>query len=226
MNLEQIFRGVMTPSKWAALGKYLISSQVSAGPGMRVKRIGNKTVLSAVRGAQIAGGKGSKEAPLTLVSSKPAYIPEPATPSATGAQRYWLTIGFVDRQLLSNWDSFVDISTPKSLSPQVEQVLYVAAKLTINTSTPLIAIKACRWVTCSKAQYDAGEFANADYSSDGTRPDTLFVLIGIVLSSQGSLSVANLGAGNIELREYLGPLKIDNGSVKYQKTCSFLRPPY
>ncbi len=39
----------MTPAKWRALGSYLAGSVIRGGPGMRVRRMGNKTIVTAKR---------------------------------------------------------------------------------------------------------------------------------------------------------------------------------
>jgi hypothetical protein len=55
MNLSDIFSGKITDAKWRALGEYLQGGSISAGPGLRTRRVGNKTVISATRRA---GGGG------------------------------------------------------------------------------------------------------------------------------------------------------------------------
>ena len=48
----------MTPAKWRALGEYLESSVTVTGPGLRVRKVGNTTILSARRRGMGGGGGG------------------------------------------------------------------------------------------------------------------------------------------------------------------------
>lgn len=57
MDFPEIFKGTPTPAKWAALGEYLRSSGTTGGPGLRVRRVGNKTVITTRRRTFAAGGE-------------------------------------------------------------------------------------------------------------------------------------------------------------------------
>lgn len=63
MSITEIFRGALTGAKWRELGRYLEESQVTSGPGIRVRKVGNRVILSARRGR---GGGGGAEAPKPL----------------------------------------------------------------------------------------------------------------------------------------------------------------
>jgi hypothetical protein len=49
MDFPEIFKGTPTPAKWAALGEFLQAGSISGGPGLRVRRVGNKTVITTRR---------------------------------------------------------------------------------------------------------------------------------------------------------------------------------
>lgn len=58
MDFPEIFKGTPTPAKWAALGEYLSKSEITGGPGLRVRRVGNKTVITTKKGSGKSGGGG------------------------------------------------------------------------------------------------------------------------------------------------------------------------
>jgi hypothetical protein len=49
IDFGDIFKGSPTPAKWAALGEYLLAGQITGGPGLRIRRVGNRTVITTRR---------------------------------------------------------------------------------------------------------------------------------------------------------------------------------
>lgn len=63
MDLSEIFQGRPSDAKWQALGEYLLQGTVRGGPGVRVRQVGNKTIITAKRQH---GGVAGELRPLTL----------------------------------------------------------------------------------------------------------------------------------------------------------------
>jgi hypothetical protein len=55
MELSEIFQGRPSDAKWQALGEYLRQGTVRGGPGLRVRKVGNKTIISASRKKTVGG---------------------------------------------------------------------------------------------------------------------------------------------------------------------------
>lgn len=62
MNLAEIFSGPLTPAKWRALGEHLTGGIVRGGPGVRIRQVGNKVLVSAKRRFG-GGGAGTPSEP-------------------------------------------------------------------------------------------------------------------------------------------------------------------
>ncbi len=60
MNLSDIFAGVLTATKWRALGEHLANRRITGGPGIRVREMNGQTIISAKRQR---AGKGSELLP-------------------------------------------------------------------------------------------------------------------------------------------------------------------
>lgn len=60
MDLSDIFSGAFTPAKWKALGEHLAGGVVRGGPGVRVRNVGNRIIISARR--RFGGGTSGASA--------------------------------------------------------------------------------------------------------------------------------------------------------------------
>ena len=49
MDFRDIFSGSPTPAKWKALGDFLMGGAMRGGNGVRVRQLGNRTIVSAKR---------------------------------------------------------------------------------------------------------------------------------------------------------------------------------
>ena len=56
MDLSDIFSGALSPAKWRALGDYLAGGTIRSGPGLRVRQVGNQTLVTARRSRGGSGG--------------------------------------------------------------------------------------------------------------------------------------------------------------------------
>lgn len=68
MDFPEIFKGSPTPTKWAALGEHLSKGQITGGPGIRVRRVGNNTVITTRRAT--LGGVEEESVPFKLTVTK------------------------------------------------------------------------------------------------------------------------------------------------------------
>lgn len=151
--------------------------------------------------------------PLTIVSSRPAYIPEPTTPVAEGYARYYVTWGFADNKLPTNWNDYFDVD----LSGDTR---YFELKVYLNPSGYNIT-SSCEIVE------DTTSGDNPDWEENGDRPSHLFVPLGMVFIDSGAAIIYNNGGGSISLGEHLAGLsQSQEVGFTYQKRLYYMRNGY
>jgi hypothetical protein len=96
MDLSDIFSGTMTPAKWRALGSYLESSGTITGPGLRARKVGNKTILSTRRRG-MGGGSGGAYVPWA-----PKFFTTGSPPSLVYKCRF--NLGTLNNVPATNWN--------------------------------------------------------------------------------------------------------------------------
>jgi hypothetical protein len=143
MDFPDIFKGTPTPAKWAALGEYLRDGEISCGPGLRLRRVGNKSLITARRfkGAIGGGGGGmgpyhvnlvniaeADAPPVWAVTVTPGYVCERIPGAATSdALAYHLAV--------NHWDETDPLLDPLPLQtfPIVPgEAVYIAVEVSAD----------------------------------------------------------------------------------------------
>lgn len=172
-------------------------------------------------GPTVFGGTETIIPPLTIVSSRPAYVPVPSTPVAEGYVRFYLTWGMTQGTLADNWSNCVDVPTG------AETVRYISMKAFLKPTGDAVVVTRCEWVTFTEAQKDSGLFDTPDYSADGSRPAHMFIPLGaIYVSSEGVASSLSNAGGSISIVEYVAAISFTGSAVKYKKALSSSRLNY
>lgn len=167
-------------------------------------------------GAGGGGGSAVKVAPLSITDTRPRYIPAPSATLAEGSKRYWLTWGYVDGRVATNWGEHFDVaSTPGT-------ALYLFAKIQIHASAANMAMA---WEIVSGSTSDAHETPAA---AAGARPSQVVVPLGqIMVDGDGVQFALSAGGGSIALAEYLTDVSADtNGTLLYHRSIIYNRLYY
>ncbi len=165
------------------------------------------------------GGGSAKVAPLTFVTRKPAYVPDPPAPPATGHKRYFLTWGLVNGVLASNWTNCIDVPVSGG---DTNRYLFMKAMVTTATASNL-KVTSCEWLTGTESD----SHVTPDWPSDGTRPAYIIVPLGQIMVMGHTAYVMNAGGGSIEINEHIAQVAAGtSGSSVYIKRFSYKRINY
>lgn len=220
MTLEEIFNGATNATKWRELGKYLRTTRIKGGVGIRVMQNNLGTIISGGTsgGGSSVGGGEVKIAPLSIVSSKPPYIPEPASPPAANTARFYLTWGFCNGVLADNWKEYIDIPTVGA-----EAFKYLFLKATISPTGNDVKVLYWEWL--------AGNTPHAHetpaWASPTERPPYFVTSLGMLYRSNGIVTPISSGGGSMQVNEYIYSIDYSaSPAVVYQKTLTVIRMNY
>lgn len=159
------------------------------------------------------GGRGGSSGaapvtppPLTIVSSRPAYIPAPEGEDAevpTGHKRVWIRRAGCMGIIADNWDDFFDcpLADPEDEEDETPDTWFWA-KINLPAGTTLTV---STWEIVTGEAFDA--FTNAPWPAGGARPTVFYHALGRVFAS-GS-TVFNTGGGGLLVSEHV--TNISNG---------------
>ena len=174
----------------------------------------NKTELKITLTPDPVSGGGVIPA-LTLVGSRPGYIPE-AGELAKNFTRMWVTWGYVNDKLPTNWKSHEDISLSKSVSKDV----WIKADLASTAASATLTVTSCKWFMQSSGTAPV----NPPWGSDNSRPSHVHILLGTVMVANGVAYFNNAGGGSVQIAEYVSSITAEGSlGFKYQKSLSFQR---
>lgn len=156
---------------------------------------------------------GGKPVPLTIVGSRPRYIPARPQPPSTNVKRFYIEWGTLNDHLANNWDAFFDIS----------QTTYFFAKATLRSTSSLAVT---HWEIVTGSDYDSHQ--TADWPVGASRPSEAVYLIGSVILQDGSAYITNNGGGSLLVSEHLTEISPGSGwgEVNYGKGLYFYRQTY
>jgi hypothetical protein len=162
------------------------------------------------KNASVAGGK---PVPLTIVGSRPRYIPAAAPPSSANNRRFYIEWGTLNDQLASNWDAYFDIS----------DTTYFFAKAKLRTGSTL-AVE--NWQIVTGTDYDSHK--TADWPVGAPRPGEAVCMLGSVQFNEGAAYITNNGGGSLLVSEHLTDIRPGTGSgeVIYGRALYFYRQTY
>lgn len=174
-----------------------------------------EATLALVRLNAGGGGSSAVTPPLYLVSSRPSYIP-PGTPVAEGYVGTWLTWGFANGKLATNWTTRID----SELLGTYEK--YFKLKVNLTPTGPLV-VTSCAW----EAWATPDEKTDAAWGTNGERPAFIYFSLGALFVIDGVSQLVNVGAGSVNFFEHLSSIS-QNGHAgfTYSKTINHNRIPY
>jgi hypothetical protein len=150
--------------------------------------------LTELRDRKIEGtatkGKSSSlpPVPLHILSKKPAYIAEPASPVTAPAKRYFIEWGTINEVVATNWDAEFNLSATR----------YFFAEITFAASDQL---KVASWEIVTGAASDT--HVTPDWDVGDPRPATMVILLGWVFVDGTAHTIAQSGGGSISVGEQI-----------------------
>lgn len=171
--------------EWAeAAYEVIISSRVIAGPGISLRQSPSGIVISASKKSAATAPR----VPLHILSRKPAYIAEPASPVTPPGKRYFIEWGVINEVVATNWDSEFDLSA----------TTYFFAEITFAPSDQL---KVASWEILTGAASDT--HVTPDWDVGDPRPATMVILLGWVFVDGTAHTIAQSGGGSISVGEQI-----------------------
>lgn len=122
MEFPDIFKGTVTPAKWAALGEYLQTAGISSGPGLRVRRVGNRTIITTRRRALGAVGGSS------LNPWEPIFFTTGS--GETIVYKCRINLGTVNNVAASNWNAEHTLPSDDTIKFVVLTITTASGKVT------------------------------------------------------------------------------------------------
>jgi hypothetical protein len=192
---------------------YVRTTTITSVAGGRLKVRSNGTALDISTGG---GTAGKPTLALTLVTTRPSYIPA-GTAVAVGMNSIWVTWGFANERLPTNWHHRLDVPITGDYTK------YIYLKINFAGDSEALVVTTCNWETFS---FPA---VTPPWGANGARPAYFYVLLGTVTSGgllPEGVHVVNNGGGSIQVGEYLSKI-VQNGATgfTYQKTFSIQRFP-
>lgn len=150
--------------------------------------------------------------PLTLVTSRPGYVPEPLIPVPEGHSRYFLTWGTTNGTLADNWGDCVDLAVTS------EETFYIAMKAFLNPTSADVVVPTCEWITYTEAQRETTGYFTPDFGNDGSRPEYMIIeLAQVIINSDLAVFHFSIGGGSLNLRQYVNKIDFQSGKPIYQQ---------
>ena len=172
------------PGEWFAsnAGSYPIGHLAHGSPAPGSGRAIGLTKLGH------GGGGAASVVPLHILSSKPAYIPEPTSPVSPSAKRFYIEWGTVKQVVASNWDAHFDIIA----------TTYFFAKINFAASEDFVISS---WEILTGA--DSDTHVTPGWDVGDPRPAYMVILLGFVNVEGLVHTIANSGGGSIEVWEQI-----------------------
>lgn len=162
------------------------------------------------------GGGGSRIAPLTIVSSRPSYIPEDPTPVAEGSKRFWITWGTIGGKVLDNWNNVLDVSLAGASK-------FIALRLSLSPDGGDI-VQSVAWETWNT--WDEKTNASSTWSENGSRPSVFYIVLGSIQISDGVATIVNSGGGSIMVAEHVSSITQSGAQLIVTKSLHYTRLAY
>ena len=168
------------------------------------------------------GGTGTPTVipPLTIVSSRPSYIPEPPAIAPAHA-RFYVTWGTVNGVVASNWTNCVDVPLGSNTT---KYILMKATFAPAPADAAELEVASAEWITADNLNAPNKTPA---WGEDGTRPEFCIIHLGQINVIDGVASAFNISGGSILLSDYVHDIASDGtGGVTFKKRLAHVRLPY
>lgn len=200
-------------SDWNLLIDALIARTPRPGPGIEIV---SSSGGFSFRVRPTAGGSGqsANPVPLTILGSRPPYIPAPADQPPESSKRYYIEWGTMNNAVAENWDDHFDLSS----------TTYFFAKATLRTTGSLVVSK---WEIVTGSSYDSE--TTAEWAVGEPRPSSIVVILGVVyVDDDGNHIISQAGGGSIVISEHVTSIQAGTGAgeVKIGKELTHRRLSY
>ena len=191
---------------------FMRASRIVGVTGGLIQESPNGTIIK-LGGTEQANALAPVVQPLTLVVSRPSYIPA-GDALASGYRSVWVTWGFCNDRLPDNWNNRLDVP----LTGTTTKWIYLKAN--IAAAADWVVVTTCVWETWDSAD----EKTSPDWGSDGSRPAYVYILLGTVHVAAGAMTITNQGGGSIRISEYVSSVSQQGGTgFRYKKSFSLQR---
>lgn len=134
-----------------------------------------------------------RKVPLTILSTRPAYIPASEVLPGTGSRRFYIEWGVVNEMLATNWSAYFDVGV----------TTYFFAKIMLSAGDSF-GVTSWEIVTGPASN----THATPEWEPPARRPAYLVVLLGVVTVTTGeggvkSYSVSNSGGGSVKMYQII-----------------------
>lgn len=208
MDLTDIFSGALTPAKWKALGDYLSQPTISGGPGMRIRRVGNQTIISTRRERGGAGG-GGESSPCSFGSIVSIDDATAYTKGIRGGlivcgdQNFNVNYQGLDTDPATNGVWLVQITLSGiECATDDDGEIFLPGVIT-STSTPAWALVA--WT--APTDYTP----NTNPTGPATPTGTVVIPVGKLTITDGVPSLESTGCGSVTIGQCAGILSVTRG---------------
>jgi hypothetical protein len=185
--------------------------------GLKMTKGDGKVSIQAAPGVPAkGGGAAATTPPLYLVSSRPSYVPA-GTPVAEGYLGTWLTWGFCNGRLPTNWTTRIDSLASGTYTK------WFKLKVNILPAADRLEVTSCAWEA-----WDAEDEKEDDpWAENGNRPAFIYLTLGTLYVADGVPTLSNNGAGSLQLIEHLTSIT-QNGHAgfHYKKSINSIRLAY
>lgn len=157
-----------------------------------------------VRPSATAAASASRPIPLTIIGSRPAYIPAPANPLplTPPSRRYYVEWGTLNNLIAKNWDTAFVVSS----------TTYFFAKASLRTTGTL---QVTSWEIVTGSTHDT--VTTPDWDVGANRPHQVVVLLGTVfVDDDGVHAIAQSGGGSIVVGEHVTMIQPGSGAGEVQ----------
>jgi len=212
-------RDVVTVERIVAIQDAILAlaSGENIAPSVGIKPFrGNGQVRLELMGGPSGTAPSVKLAPLTLTSSRPAYIPA-GTAVASGHVGTWLTWGFCQGRLPTNWETRIDSILSGTYTK------YFMLKVNFIVAGAPLVVRSCSW----EAWNTVDEHVDGTWQSNGNRPGYIYLPLGALHVIDGVPHLFSAGGGDFALSEHISSIVQDGvNGFTYSKAFSYLRLQY
>lgn len=154
--------------------------------------------------------------PLTLVSARPPYVPA-GTAIASGSFGTWLTWGFCNGVLPTNWATRIDSVSTGTYNK------YFKLKVNLVSDDPSLKVTTCEW----EAWATEDEKSDAAWGENGENPAYIYVSLGMIMVIDGVPNLIPAGAGDLSLISHVSYLSHHStNGYSYRRSITTLRQVY
>jgi hypothetical protein len=154
--------------------------------------------------------------PLTIVGTRPAYIPEPATPTPTGSRRFWITWGSINNRILTNWDQAITVPTGSNGTK------FIVLKVDL-APTDSELVTSATWEMWNSST----EKTSPNWVANGNRPSHYYIMLGSIIVNNGAVNITNGAGGSIVVTDHVSNITSTGGAgLNFTKNLTYTRLPY